>query len=873
MTFTELPTRISPENYEPAIYNEWEKKKLFHADEHSTKPPYSIVIPPPNVTGSLHMGHALNNTLQDILIRYHRLKGFETLWLPGTDHAGIATQNVVEKMLLQEGVTRHDLGREKFIEKVWEWRKQSGGTIIKQLKRLGASCDWDRERFTMDEGLSRAVRLVFVTLYKEGLIYRANYIVNWCPRCHTALSDLEVEHEEKEGALYEIKYPVKGINEYIIISTTRPETMLGDTAIAVHPEDERYRHLVGKTAMLPVLNRELPIIADEYVSMDFGTGALKVTPAHDPNDFLLGKKHNLAEINIFDENGIINENGGKFSGIDRFEARKLIVEELEKIGLLNAVHKHIHKVGGCYRCKTTVEPRISTQWFVKIKPLADEAIKAVQDGRIRILPQAWEKTYFEWMYNIRDWCISRQIWWGHRIPVWYCQDCGHLNVSETDPDSCESCGSRNLEQDNDVLDTWFSSALWPFSTMGWPEKNKTLEKFYPTSCLVTGFDILFFWVARMIMCGLKFMGKEPFKDVYIHALVRDQYGQKMSKSKGNVIDPLVIIDRYGADPFRFTLASLAAQGRDIKLSEDRIEGNRNFLNKIWNASRFILMNTQDYTPNKPVADKLNIEDKWIITRLEKTSKNVAKAIETYNFNEAASELYQFFWLTFCDWYIEFIKQRIVNNDNRQSALDTACYVLEKSLIMLHPFMPFITEYIYKMLGKKDSIMLEDYPVDIPTFDKEEEDVETIIEFISLVRTLRGEYNISPALKLNVFVKYEDQSKYDLIKDKEGIISLLAKTASILSTREDMKNSAVNVSRHFTVFLPLEGIVDIKAEVKRLEKEKQALEKDFSIYNGKLGNEGYLKKASPEIIEKDRLKLEEIVAKLTKVNETLKRFSI
>ncbi|MEF3255514.1 MAG: valine--tRNA ligase, partial [Deferribacterales bacterium] len=651
----------------------------------------------------------------------------------------------------------------------------------------------------------------------------------------------------------------------------RPETMLGDTAIAVHPDDDRYKNLIGKTAILPILNREIPIIADEYVSIDFGTGALKVTPAHDPNDFLLGKKHNLPEINIFDENGIINENGGKYCGKDRFEARKLIVEELESLNLLNAIHKHVHKVGGCYRCKTVVEPRISMQWFVKIKPLAEEAIKAVERGDIKIFPTTWEKTYYEWMYNIRDWCISRQIWWGHRIPVWYCKDCGHKTVEIEDPTCCEKCNSKNIEQDNDVLDTWFSSALWPFSTMGWPEKNKTIEKFYPTSCLVTGFDILFFWVARMIMMGLKFMGKEPFKHVYIHALVRDQYGQKMSKSKGNVIDPLVIIDKYGADPFRFTLASLAAQGRDIKLSEDRIEGYRNFLNKIWNASRFIFMNLGDYKPKSPDLSKLNIEDKWIISKISKTAKEVAKAIETYNFNEAALEIYHFFWLTFCDWYIEFIKQRIFKNENKEAALDTAIYVLEKSLIILHPFMPFVTEYIYKMLDKKESIMLETYPNDIPIFEDEENEVETIIEFISLVRTIRGEYNISPAAKLKVFVKASDINKYNLIKEKETLISTLAKTDSIELTKVDIKNSAVNVSSSFTIYLPLEGIIDIAAEIKRLQKEKAALEKDYNIYNGKLNNDGYLKKAPADVIEKDKEKLIEIVSKLEKVNETLKRF--
>lgn len=871
MDYSNLPTRISPEEFESSIYREWEEKKYFHADENSQKPSYSIVIPPPNVTGSLHMGHALNNTLQDILIRYHKLIGFETMWIPGTDHAGIATQNVVEKMLHSEGLTRHDLGREKFIERVWKWKEESGGTIIRQLKRLGSACDWDRERFTMDEGLSRAVRIVFVTLYKEGLIYRSNYIVNWCPRCHTALSDLEVEHEEKEGAIYEIKYPIKGDDRYIVIGTTRPETMLGDTAIAVHPDDERYKDLVGKIAVLPILNREIPIIADEYVSMDFGTGALKVTPAHDPNDFLLGKKHNLPEINIFDENGIINENGGKYKGFDRFEARKLIVEELKNLGLLENIHKHIHKVGGCYRCKTVVEPRISMQWFVKIKPLAEEAIKAVENGSIKIFPQNWEKTYYEWMYNIRDWCISRQIWWGHRIPVWYCNECGHLTVDIEDPDSCEKCGSKNIIQDNDVLDTWFSSALWPFSTMGWPEKNKTIEKFYPTSCLVTGFDILFFWVARMIMMGQKFMKKEPFKHVYIHALVRDQYGQKMSKSKGNVIDPLVIIDKYGADSFRFTLASLAAQGRDIKLSEDRIEGYRNFVNKIWNASRFILMNLGGYKPKDPVLEKLNKEDKWILSMLKDTADDVAKAIESYNFNEAALKIYHFFWLNFCDWYIEFIKIRIFKNENKDEALDTAVYVLKKSLIILHPFMPFVTEYIYKLIGEKESIMLENYPKGLPDYEADRRDVERIIDFISLVRTIRGEYNISPAVKIKVFYKTDDKEVMKLISDNLNLISTLAKTESIEETKENIKNSAVNVSRDFTVYVPLEGLVDIEAEIKKLEKEKQSLEKDFNIYNGKLNNEGYLSKAREDVIAKDREKLADIVARLEKVNESIKRF--
>ncbi|MGA1861398.1 valine--tRNA ligase [Deferribacter thermophilus] len=864
----ELPIRIEPSEFEEKLYNEWLEKKYFHADENSDKPPYSIVIPPPNVTGSLHMGHALNNTLQDILIRYHRMKGFEVLWLPGTDHAGIATQNVVERMLAQEGLSRHDLGREKFIERVWQWKEESGGQIINQLKRLGASCDWDRERFTMDEGLSNAVRTVFVTLYKEGLIYRSNYIINWCPRCHTALSDLEVEHEDKEGALYYIYYPIENSDEKLLIATTRPETMLGDTAVAVNPNDERYKHLIGKYAILPILNRRLPIIADEYVDMEFGTGALKVTPAHDPNDFELGKKYNLEEINVMDESGIINENGGKFKGLDRFEARKKIVEELKNLGYLEKIEKHDHSVGHCYRCKTVVEPRISMQWFVKIKPLAEKAIEAVEQGKIKIFPEMWTKTYFEWMYNIRDWCISRQIWWGHRIPAWYCEKCGHINVDFKDPEKCEKCDSTELTQETDVLDTWFSSALWPFSTMGWPEKTKTLEKFYPTSCLVTGFDILFFWVARMIMMGLKFMKDVPFYHVYIHALVRDQYGQKMSKSKGNVIDPLVMIEKYGADAFRFTLAAFAAQGRDIKLSEDRIIGYKNFVNKIWNASRFIMMNL-DENISEIDFDSLEMEDKWILHNLYQTAKNTEEFIKSYDFNEAANEIYQFFWHKFCDWYIEFIKHRIYNNINKTNALAVAKYTLEESLKILHPFMPFITEYIYKKLTNKETITFGPYPESKFEFYNEFSNIEEIISFISNIRTIRGEYNIPPAKNVEIYVKCTDKMK-NLIEIKSDIIKKLAKVDNINFTNKDIEKSAVQIEKDFTIFVPLEGLIDFESEIKRLEKEKKTYLKDINIYGKKLNNEEYLKKAPEHIIEKDKAKYEEAKIKLEEIEKTIER---
>lgn len=870
MSNREIPTRINIREYEQEIYNSWLEKRYFCANENSDKPPYSIVIPPPNVTGSLHMGHALNNTLQDILARFHRLKNFEVLWLPGTDHAGIATQNVVEKMLAKEGITRYQLGREEFIKRVWQWKEESGGQIINQLKRLGASCDWERERFTLDEGLSKAVRKVFVDLYKEGLIYRSNYIVNWCPRCHTALSDLEVEHEEKESFLYYILYPVKGVDEKICIATTRPETMLGDTAIAVHPEDERYKQLIGKTAILPILNREIPIIADKYVEKEFGTGALKVTPAHDPNDFELGIKYKLDQINILTDSGEINENGGKYSGLDRFTARERIVEELKELGLFLKKEPLIHNVGSCYRCKTVIEPKISMQWFVKVKPLADEAINVVREKNIKIFPEVWEKTYFEWMNNIKDWCISRQIWWGHRIPAWYCNECEHITVSYNDPDECEKCCSKSLTQETDVLDTWFSSALWPFSTMGWPEKTKTLEKFYPTSCLVTGFDILFFWVARMIMMGVKFMKKEPFKHVYIHALVRDQYGQKMSKSKGNVIDPLVIIDEYGADAFRFTLAAFAAQGRDIKLSEDRIEGYYTFVNKIWNASRFILINLEKKEYGDVQGYKLEDEDKWILHNLKQTAADVEKYIKSYDFNEAAGSIYHFFWNKFCDWYIEFIKDRIFGDNNKEVAIATARFVLEKSLIILHPFMPFITEYIYKFIGKKESIVVEDYPEIKQSYEKEYENIENVIELISNIRNIRGEYNVAPSKSVEVFLNVSGEDVKRIFSESENLIKRIAKVSKIDFIENELEDAAVNITRDYKVFVPLGGLIDAEAEIKRLKKEEKNLEKDYKILSGKLNNANYLKKAPLDVIEKDKHKFEEIVIKLEEVKKSIKR---
>lgn len=871
MSNHELPTRIKPNEYEKKIYDEWLEKNIFHANENSSKPPYSIVIPPPNVTGSLHMGHALNNTLQDILIRFYKLNGYETLWMPGTDHAGIATQNVVEKRLAEKNISRHEIGREKFIEKVWQWREESGGQIINQLKRLGASCDWERERFTMDKGLSRAVKKVFVTLYNEGLIYRANYIINWCPRCHTALSDLEVEHEEKEGVLYYINYDVKETGEKLLIATTRPETMLGDSGVAVNPNDERYSHLIGKTAILPIVGREMPIVGDEYVDMEFGTGALKITPAHDPNDFDIGRKHGLKEINMMDDSGYVNENGAVYKGKDRFEAKKEIVAELEMQNRLVKKEKHTHSIGHCYRCKTVVEPRISMQWFVKIKPLAEKAIDVVKDNEIKIVPENWEKTYYEWMYNIRDWCISRQIWWGHRIPAFYCEKCGHINVAMEDPAQCEKCSSTELSQETDVLDTWFSSALWPFSTMGWPENTKTLEKFYPTSCLVTGFDILFFWVARMIMMGTKFMGDVPFREVYIHALVRDEDGQKMSKSKGNVIDPLTVIDEYGADAFRFTLAALAAQGRDIKLSKERVEGYRNFVNKIWNASRFILMNMPaDYNIGEPDFSKLETEDKWIFHQLKRTADSVSAHIKSYDFNEAAGEIYKFFWHTFCDWYIELIKDRIFDEKKKESALKAAFYVLKSSLIILHPFMPFVTEYIYKMTDKNANLLNMEFPKLDFEFDKENSEIETVISIISSVRNIRGEYNMPPKSMIKAYVKTDDEKIINTVRNNENNIKKLSRLEELKFTDKEMEKSATNVSTGFIIYIPIEGIVDVGAEIARLQKDRKSAIKDYELYGKKLQNENYLKKAPREVIKKDTDKFEESREILSKIDESIER---
>ncbi len=878
----ELAKGYEPHDFETKWYQTWEQNGYFHADENSPKPHYSIVIPPPNVTGVLHMGHALNNTMQDILARWKRMTGHEVLWMPGTDHAGIATQNVVEKQLASEGKDRHDVGREAFIERVWQWREESGGQIINQLKRLGASCDWQRERFTMDDGLSKAVREVFVSLYEEGLIYRDNRLINWCPRCHTALSDLEVEHDDKKGHLWHLRYPVKGTDQVLVVATTRPETMLGDTAVAVHPEDERYADLVGKMIELPLTGREIPIIADDYVDKEFGSGAVKITPAHDFNDFEMGKRHNLENINILDESGFINENGGAYQGIERYAAREKVVADLEALGLLEKIDDHLNSVGECYRCKTVIEPYMSLQWYVDVQPLAKEAIKAVENGQTRIVPAQWEKTYYEWMYNIQDWCISRQIWWGHRIPAWFCDDCGEITVSREDATCCAKCQSTNIHQETDVLDTWFSSGLWPFSTMGWPEKTDALNKFYPTSCLITGFDILFFWVARMMMMGLKFMGDVPFKDVYIHALVRDAQGQKMSKSKGNVIDPLTVIDEFGTDAFRFTLTAFAAQGRDVKLSTERIGGYRNFCNKLWNASRFALMNLEGFEPvETPNWDELSLSmaDRWILTRLTEVEKEANKALDEYRFNEAASTLYTFTWHEFCDWYIELIKGALYGDDAaaKLSAQTVVYTVLERLLRLLHPITPFITEEIWQTLpGSRPvaSIMLADYPQGEGLLQDEDATakMEQVMEVIRSIRNIRGEMDVSPAKKISALLDCKNEASLAVMSDGEEYIKALARIEELTCgvALDQPAQVAKQVSGDVEILLPLAGLINVEEEEKRLTKEIAKVQKDVDMFSKKLSNEKFVANAPAAVLEKDRGKLAAAQEKLTVLQASLEK---
>ena len=878
----ELAKGYEPHEVEKHWYAEWEGKGYFRAAATSNKKPYSIVIPPPNVTGALHMGHALNNTLQDILCRWKRMQGYNVLWMPGTDHAGIATQNVVERQLAAQKKDRHELGREAFIERVWQWKAESGGQIIGQLKRLGASCDWERERFTMDEGLSKAVRTVFVKLYEDGLIYRDNRLINWCPRCHTALSDIEVEHEEKKGHLWHIRYPVVGEpGRFVTVATTRPETMLGDSAVAVHPEDERYSDLVGRKVLLPLVNREIPVVADDYVDREFGTGVVKITPAHDFNDFEVGLRHGLDKINVFDDSGVINAAGRQYEGLDRFEARKRIVAELEEQGLLAKIDDHGMSIGGCYRCKTVVEPYLSLQWYVKVGPLAERALGAVKDGRTKIIPKQWESNYCDWMENIHDWCISRQIWWGHRIPAWFCDHCGEITVAMDDPSNCAKCGSDELRQETDVLDTWFSSALWPFSTMGWPEKTDLLKTFYPTSCLVTGFDILFFWVARMMMMGLHFMDEVPFSEVYIHALVRDAQGQKMSKSKGNVIDPLTVIEQYGTDAFRFTLAAFAAQGRDIKLAEERISGYRNFCNKVWNAARFTLMNLEGFDPNGKTLEGqvLSEADKWILHRLNETISATNDALTEYRYNEAAMGLYQFTWSEFCDWYLELSKRDLYGSDaqRKQTAQYVLWHVLEQLLRLLHPFMPFITEEIWQALpGAKaePSIMLSAYPELCNSRQHPEAAarMERVMAVISAVRNIRGEMEVPPSREIAVILSCGSEESRQLMKHNEGAIIALARVAdlAIAVNIDKPEDASIQVAGDVQIFVPLKGMVDTVAEAERLNKEIGKIDKDIEVFARKLENPAFVDRAPADVVAKEREKLAEATAKKAVLEESLKK---
>ncbi|MDM8556016.1 valine--tRNA ligase [Desulfococcaceae bacterium HSG7] len=875
-----LDKGYTPHDVEKRWYQYWEDEQFFAAAEKSEHPGYSIVIPPPNVTGVLHMGHALNVTMQDILCRYRRLCGDNVLWMPGTDHAGIATQNVVEKQLAQEGKNRDQLGRDKFIETVWAWRRQSGGAIINQLKRLGASCDWKRERFTMDEGLSRAVRKVFVELYNQGLIYRGNYIINWCPRCHTALSDLEVEHEETDGFLYHIRYPFVDGSGGLVVATTRPETMFGDTAVAVNPDDERYLNLTEIEVILPLLNKKIPIIRDKYVGMSFGTGALKITPAHDPNDFEIGNRHGLASVKVIDDNGFMTEGAGDFKGLERYACRKAALKALKKEGLLAKTEAYQHGVGHCYRCKTAVEPNLSKQWFVKTKPLAEKAIASVKTGETRIVPKIWEATYYDWMENIRDWCISRQIWWGHRIPAWTCGACKKIMIEMETPEKCSACGSDDLMQDTDVLDTWFSSALWPFSTMGWPDKTPLLETFYPTSVLITGFDILFFWVARMMMFGLRFMGDTPFKDVYIHALVRDEQGMKMSKSKGNVIDPLTVIEEYGTDAFRFTLAAFAAQGRDIKMSEKRVEGYRHFVNKLWNASRFTLMHLQKKYELAP-PEMLTPPDRWILSGLARVTATVADALDDYRFNEAANTLYQFVWHEFCDWYLEIIKPVLYDDSDeaqQNATKGVLWHVLKNLLVLLHPFMPFVTEEIWhKFPGTQGSIMQADFPSDLKKQKpdlKAEADMALIIGVITGIRNIRGEMNITPALKLKAVIRTENESARQTAAENQAIICNMAKLDGLEITASGDKpaSTATAVFEDITIFVHLGGVINTDKEIARLKKELGKLEKEITGVSKKLNTRDFLDKAPEAVVTKVRDKYTALSEKHDRIQANLIKIS-
>lgn len=872
-----IPKVYDPASVEKKWYEFWEKNRYFHAEPEPGKKPFSIVIPPPNITGKLHMGHALDNTLQDILIRWHRMMGDNTLWMPGYDHAGLATQIKVEEVLKkEEGKTRFDLGREEFVKRVWAWKEEYGDRIINQLKCLGISCDWERKRFTMDEGCSRAVRETFVSLFEKGLIYKGTRITNWCVNCHTALSDIEVEHEDTPGHLWYVRYPVVGEEDtYLTIATTRPETIPGDTAVAVNPEDERYAKLIGKTLRLPILNREIPVIADSYVDTKFGTGAVKITPSHDPNDYEMGLRHNLPEIVVIGKDGVMTEEAGPFAGLERYECRKQIVARLKEEGYLVKIEEHSHAVGHCQRCHNIVEPLVSTQWFVKMQPLVKAAVDCVTDGRTQFVPERFTKNYTGWMENIHDWCISRQIWWGHRIPVWYCDDCGEMSASRTDLEKCPKCGSTHIHQDEDALDTWFSSALWPFSTMGWPDSTELLKQFYPTSVLVTGYDIIFFWVARMLIMGMEFMKEIPFEKVFIHGLVRDSQGRKMSKSLGNGIDPLEVIEKYGADTLRFMLITGNTPGNDMRFYWERVEGTRNFANKIWNASRFALMNMEGYDKDAELAP-YTLADKWILSRLQDTVKDVTGLLERFELGEAGRAIYDFIWSEVCDWYIEIAKPRLYNKEaaaERATAQHVLATVLVSAMKLLHPYMPFITEEIYQCLPHEaESIMISKWPVaDESLVDPEaERGMNAIMDSIKAIRNMRAEVNANPGKKIPAIMLVSEDLR-EVVAHNDSYIKLLGGIDN-LELRplngEKPENAMAAVVTGIEVYLPLAGLIDVEKETQRLSKELAAMEKDLQRAGGKLNNAGFLAKAPEDVIAKERAKYEELSGKIEAVKKRM-----
>ena len=873
----ELPKVYEPKEVEGRIYQMWEEHGCFEGHRDPDKKPFTIVMPPPNVTGQLHMGHAMDSTLQDILIRFKRMQGYAALWVPGTDHAGIATQiKVEEELRTKEGLTRYDLGREKFLERVWDWKRQYGNRIVEQQKKLGASCDWSRARFTMDEGLSKAVRHVFVSLYNKGLIYKGSRIINWCPHCVTALSDAEVEYQDKPGHLWHIRYPIQGEEgRYVVVATTRPETMLGDTGVAVNPNDERYQDIVGKKCILPLVGREMPIVADEYVDMEFGTGCVKMTPAHDPNDFEVGLRQHLDTIRVLDDNGKVVEGYGRYSGLDRYEARKAIVADLEEQGYLVKVEDHQHNVGTCYRCHNDVEPLISAQWFVKMEPLAREALRVVNDGEVQFVPDRFAKIYTNWMENVHDWCISRQLWWGHQIPAWTCQDCGGLTVSETDPTECEHCHSHNIVQEEDVLDTWFSSALWPFSTLGWPEETEDLKYFYPTDVLVTGYDIIFFWVARMIFSGCEHTGKPPFHTVFIHGLVRDDKGRKMSKSLGNGIDPLEMAEKYGADALRFNLITGNSPGNDMRFYVEKCEAMRNFANKIWNASRYVLMNLTIEKTGLPAADKLEIEDKWVLSRLNTLIREVTENLDSYELGVASSKVYDFIWDTYCDWYIELTKARLYgeNQESKETAQQVLVYVLDQILRLLHPFMPFITEEIWQAIPHEgDFLMKAQWPVasDALAFPAEEAAMESVMNAIRAVRARRADLNVPPSRKSHLYIVSD---KGDIFRQGAAFITRLA-YASELSVsdtapagHEDMVSA---VTADAALYMPMNELVDVEKELQRLAKEIEKAEKNIAGLKGKLSNENFVSRAPENVVNAEREKLQKAESLLQQLLESQAR---